>query len=244
MGASASKGLRVEDFAVALDLGPQDPATITDHAVYSLESMLLPDHFVRHRDFELWVDPVSLEGEKSNDFYAWDASFVVVPGLLGHGMSLRAAKLPFHYVRHDDSQVVMAKYDGSKSLRSDATFEARRVSPNISTAGAEEAIAEICLASASCPGKYISVNLDGRLVLDKFRNFNDATHRFRLVPSFVAKLGIQGADTCGCAYFCEEGDSAADDRFAKFSRQPTVDTSSSSEEVMDLPMNVDFEVVD
>lgn len=187
MGASPAKGgERPEDFASALDFGPQRPAVVPENTVFSFESVSQPTHFLRHRDFEVWADP---KGEKIKELHAFDASFTLIPGLFGCHHSLRAANFPLHYVRHRDSKVYMSEYDGSETLRGDATFEIRRAEfangKAIYEVGGEDIERTVCFMSVNYFGKYLHVDKDSRVTLEKYSHPNRAAYCFRLTPGFA-----------------------------------------------------------
>merc|ERR1719440_348410 len=100
MGIAGGKSQEdVSNWANIVDLGPQQLATDFEIGrAYSLESVHHPGRFVRHKDFELWV-----EKREETDLYLKDASFTLERGLLGQGISLRSGNLPLHYMRHKDS---------------------------------------------------------------------------------------------------------------------------------------------
>lgn len=180
-GLSSREAERLENFAAYLDFGPRLPLELPELTLYSLESISETSRFFRHRDFEMWVDKPP---EPMKELYALDASFTVVPGLLGYGYSLRSANLPLHFVRHRDSKFCLSRYDGSQLLRADATFEVKQADLHDSSGSAKEA----CLMSVNFPGKYMRVDKDGRVILERYCHPARSSFAFRLVAALAGRF--------------------------------------------------------
>lgn len=190
MGTAAfQSGRDFKDLATGFDLGPPQPASPPRCAVYSLESLIFPGHFMRHRASELWADQ---KAKEDAELYAFDASFVLVPGLLGYGYSLRCANFPLEYVRRQDAWLSIAEYDGSAQLRADATFELRRADdghgqPAYNPSGGQKVVQdmEVCLMLASAVGRYVCVAKNNRLGVERYHHPNASAYRFRLTPGLA-----------------------------------------------------------
>lgn len=201
MGGLASRpGLGGDDLAPTVDLGPPEVTEVPLDTAYSLESVSLPRHYVRHRASELWADPRT---DEASELFAFDTSFVLVQGLAGSGCSLRSTNFPLEYVRHRDGRLYISEYDGSAELRSDASFEIRcgelsqeelersegpghaRTPSSGSTSGCP---LSVCLMLAACPGKYACLDKDNRLVVERYRYMNRMAYHFRLLPGFALQL--------------------------------------------------------
>lgn len=172
-----------------IDLGPQQEAKgYAVGSVFSLESTLLQNRFVRHRDFELWADE-----RQSSKLFQKDASFRLEAGLVGHGSSLRAGNLPVYYVRHKDSKLFIDEYDGDGLMRADASFELRQPAAKADV---------VCVCSVNYPGKYLFCEEDGgRIVLATFVPCSPEPFYFRLVPG----LALDHCPDFGAPLFTELG---------------------------------------
>ena len=82
-----------------------------------LESKNYPGYFLRHRNYEMWLDK-----KDSSQLYDLDSSFQVVSGLNGEGVSFRSKNYPDHYVRHRGYKCYINKSDGSSLFKKDATW--------------------------------------------------------------------------------------------------------------------------
>jgi len=194
MGGVASRGLQCPEDFVDLDLGPRLPLDLPENGVFSFEIAAHPGHYLRHRAFEVWVDPTNAAITEQD---ALDASFVVVPGLAGYAHSLRSANMPLHFVRHKDSRLCISRYDGSALLRADATFELRTEEEGASTlncgpsaTGSKSATGTVCVffMSTNFKGKYLYVNNDHRVMLEKFDPLKKAAYQFNVHEGFALKF--------------------------------------------------------
>jgi hypothetical protein len=73
-------------------------------------------------------------------------AFRVVPGLAGVGVSLESVAQPGHYLRHQNSRLILSAWDGSDLFRADATFHAR---PGLANPRATS------LESSNFPGHFL-----------------------------------------------------------------------------------------
>ncbi|MEU4693960.1 AbfB domain-containing protein [Actinoplanes sp. NPDC023714] len=87
---------------------------------YSLESFNFPGHFARHANYLGELTTVSSRLDRE------DATWLLVPGLAGSGVSLRSKNYPSYYLRHSGFRLQISRSDGSRLYREDATFHVRR----------------------------------------------------------------------------------------------------------------------
>jgi hypothetical protein len=85
----------------------------------SFESYNAPGYYLRHRYSVADLTPV----QSGQDYQ--DASFVVVPGLAGGGVSFKSVNIPGHYLRHSSWRVRLDRFEDTSLFRSDATFHPR-----------------------------------------------------------------------------------------------------------------------
>jgi len=91
---------------------------LADPSCVSIESLEFPNHFFRHRNYELWLD--NFDG---SDLYRKDATFRVVPGLADNDAhSFESVNFPGHFIRHQNYVLFIHRHDGSPLLAADATF--------------------------------------------------------------------------------------------------------------------------
>ncbi|MEU6720098.1 family 43 glycosylhydrolase [Nonomuraea sp. NPDC046802] len=84
----------------------------------SLESTNFPGYYLRHRNFEAWV-----EKRDGTALFDADASFTRRTGLAGAGtVSLESANFSGYFVRHRGGQVWVEQNDGSATFRGNASF--------------------------------------------------------------------------------------------------------------------------
>jgi hypothetical protein len=85
----------------------------------SLESLNYPGHYLRHRDFEIWLD--KLEGSDT-DLFREDATFQRRPGLADEScVSFEAYSYKGYFIRHRNFDLYLEKED-TDVFRADATF--------------------------------------------------------------------------------------------------------------------------
>jgi hypothetical protein len=82
-------------------------------AVAGLRSFNFPDRHLGTANGLAMLMPGALE------------PFRVVPGLAGVGVSLESVARPGHFLRHQNSRLILSAWDGSGLFRGDATFHAR-----------------------------------------------------------------------------------------------------------------------
>ena len=83
-------------------------AGLADGACVSFESANDPDYYLRHYDFELYLDP-----DDGSAQFAQDATFCPQPGNSGQGYSFQSVNYPDKYIRHYDYVVYIASDGGS-----------------------------------------------------------------------------------------------------------------------------------
>ena len=112
----------------------------------SLESMNIPDHFIRHRFSQGELTPVAPDSNR----YRQDATFVARPALSGasSGISFESVNYPGHFLRHQNYRLILSRDDGSDSslFRQDASFVQR---PGLATGSG------MSFESVNMPGHFI-----------------------------------------------------------------------------------------
>jgi len=83
-------------------------AGLADSSCISFESANDPGQYLRHYDFELYLDPDDGSGQ-----FADDATFCPQPGNSGQGYSFQSVNYPYKYIRHYDYVVYIASDGGS-----------------------------------------------------------------------------------------------------------------------------------
>jgi hypothetical protein len=108
----------------------------------SFQSLNYQDHYIRHRNFLGYLDPVAVSDKLARQ----DATFQVVPGLAGKCESFESVNHQDFFLRHQDFRVKLAKREDTPLFKEDATF--CRV-PGL----ANQQLASF--ESANFPGQYI-----------------------------------------------------------------------------------------
>jgi hypothetical protein len=104
--------------------------------------MNYPDRFVRHKNFQLWIDP-----DDGSDLFKNDATFRRRPGLFDNNLvSFESVNHPGYYIRHKNYWLWIDLYDGSGLFMHDATFQEQPGLAGTSFASFE---------SLNYPGHYI-----------------------------------------------------------------------------------------
>jgi hypothetical protein len=85
-------------------------AGLANSACISFESANDPGQYLRHYDFELY-----LERDDGSSQFAQDATFCPRPGNSGRGYSFRSVNYPNKYIRHFDYVVYLASKGGSNA---------------------------------------------------------------------------------------------------------------------------------
>jgi hypothetical protein len=128
----ATLGVAVAPAAAALPLSQY----------YSLESFNYPGHFARHANYLGELTTVASQLDRD------DATWLIVGGLAGSGVSLRSKNYPSYYLRHSGFRLRISQSDGSRLFREDATFHLRR-------GNASGGSAWVSFESYNYPGRYI-----------------------------------------------------------------------------------------
>jgi hypothetical protein len=115
---------------------------VTYFSYYSLESYNFAGYFARHRNYLGELTTVSSTLDRD------DATWLVVPGLAGTGISLRSKNYPSFYLRHANWRLQISQSDGSTLFREDATFHVR---PGNASTGSTW----MSLESYNYPGHFI-----------------------------------------------------------------------------------------
>ncbi|HEX3527103.1 MAG TPA: AbfB domain-containing protein [Thermoanaerobaculia bacterium] len=93
-------------------------ASGSDEGLISFRSVNHSSRFLRHRNYELWLDAQGTDNLSKND-----STFRIVPGLGGSGFfSFESLNYPGYYIRHRNSLFFIDKFDGTTLFRDDASF--------------------------------------------------------------------------------------------------------------------------
>ena len=95
---------------------------LADSSCVSFESANVAREYLRHSDFELY-----LEANNNSTQFADDATFCVQPGNSGQGYSFQSVNYPTKYIRHFDYTVYLASDGGTNA------WDATRLWPNDTT---------------------------------------------------------------------------------------------------------------
>ena len=125
--------------------------------------------FLHQRKNEVWAD--KFDGTHQ---FLKDASFVIVGGLTGHGVSFRSATNPKLYIRHQNYKLYVMGNDNSALFKKDATFNVRY------GLGASNGRFGISFESVNFPGYFISLN-GARGQIMKMAN----TGAFKMASTFM-----------------------------------------------------------
>jgi hypothetical protein len=122
--------VRHRDFVGRIDLiGPGSSALekadstftvrsgLADSRCVSFEAINYPGYYLRHQNFQLYLQRV--DGTR---LFANDATFCAVTGLTGQHTSLRSLNYPSRYLRHRDSQLYIDPVDSDNATRAAMTF--------------------------------------------------------------------------------------------------------------------------
>ncbi|WP_173079459.1 AbfB domain-containing protein [Phytohabitans rumicis] len=131
-----------------------------------LEPVSKPGFRVRHRDFAGRIDRI---GSGSGALDRADSSFTVRAGLASSSCaSFESVNFPGYYLRHQNFQIVLHRYDGTQLFRADATF-----CPVTGLTGQETS-----LRSYNYPSRYL-LHRDSRLVIESGGSAASATFAVR-----------------------------------------------------------------
>ena len=88
----------------------------------SFESANYPNHFMRHRNYEIWLDK-----RDDSDLYKNDASFIVRPALNGKEgyISFESVNYPGRFIRHSGYVLWIHQSDESQLFKDDASFNVK-----------------------------------------------------------------------------------------------------------------------
>jgi hypothetical protein len=81
---------------------------LANSSCISFESANDPGEYLRHYDFELYLNP-----DDGTWQFAQDATFCPQPGNSGQGYSFQSVNYPYKYIRHYDYVVYIASDGGS-----------------------------------------------------------------------------------------------------------------------------------
>jgi len=91
---------------------------LADPSCFSIESIEFPNHFFRHRNYEIWLDPFD-----GSELGRKDATFRLVQGLADFdAYSFESINFPGHFIRHQDYVMFIHRNDGTPLFAADATF--------------------------------------------------------------------------------------------------------------------------
>jgi len=127
-----------------------------------------------------------------------DASFIIVGGLAGKGISFRSASDPRRYIRHRNYKLYADVNDNSALFKRDATFNVRY------GLGASNGRFGISFESINFAGYFISLN-GARAQIVKMAN----TAAFKMSATFspvIARVKItHQTSSVACGYTCQKG---------------------------------------
>lgn len=147
-------------------------STLKRNEVVSFQSSNYPNYYLRHRNYELWLDAY-----ESSDLYNNDSSFTVRSALNGQAgfVSFESVNYPGYYIRHSNYLLYINQNDGSDLFKSDSSFKV-----GYALNGTHE-IGYVSLNSYNYPSYYIR-HQDYRGKISKSDGSslfnNDATWRF------------------------------------------------------------------
>jgi len=152
---------------------------------FMLRSFSSGQLFLHQRKFEVWADKFG----GSQDFLK-DATFLIVDGLAGQGVSFRHAAEPKRYIRHRNEKLYMDVNDNSALFKKDASFQIRY------GLGATNGQFGISFESVNYPGHFISLS-GARGMLAKLTN----SAAFKILSTFVPVVGsVQNLKMKKCAF--------------------------------------------
>ena len=123
---------------------------------FSLESQ--SGGFLRHRNYQVWVDP-----ESSADLYKKDSSFTIEQGAAGKGISFKSVNFPSHSLRHAGYNLWIHAHDGSQLFSLDSSFEVIEV---FTPQNQELKVGQrLRFRSVNFPNHYISRLSNGRVAI-------------------------------------------------------------------------------
>ena len=81
------------------------------------QSHNFPHHYIRHRSYELWIDPY-----QNNEDYKLHVEYDIVPGLSGVGISFRSKNFPNYYIRHHKYLGFIHCYQNNQQYKEEASW--------------------------------------------------------------------------------------------------------------------------
>lgn len=103
-------------FIASLLLGGIIPVFGSENGTTSFESYIYPGFYIRHRDYLGELTKISSNLDRQ------DATFRLVPGLVGKCHSFESVNYSGHYLRHQDYRVKLNRKEDTEVFRNDATF--------------------------------------------------------------------------------------------------------------------------
>ncbi len=89
-------------------------------STYAIKSVNLRGHFLRHRNGRTQISPLRTRLDRA------DATFKIVRGLAGSGISFRSVNYPNSYLRHQNYRLRLAPREAGRLYKKDATFHVVR----------------------------------------------------------------------------------------------------------------------
>jgi len=110
----------------------------------SFKSSNYPDRFLRHRNFEVWLDP-----KDGSDLYNKDSTFIVRPANNGKAgyVSFQSVNYPDRFIRHAGFLLWLHPSDGSALFKDDSSF--------LIEAALDRSINDHTLGSSNYPDHFI-----------------------------------------------------------------------------------------
>ena len=142
---------------------------------FSLESQ--SGGFLRHRNYQVWVDPQS-----NADLYKKDSSFTIEHGAAGKGITFKSVNFPSFSLRHDRYSLWISHNDGSQLFALDSSFEVVQVIPPKLELKVGQ---RLRFRSVNYPDYYISRLNNGRVAIS-----NSATDKDWIVRRGLAGKGF------------------------------------------------------
>ena len=83
----------------------------------SFKSYNIPDHYIRHKNFLGYLEPIT------DDLGKKDATYKLVPGLANSNCSsFESVNFPGHFLRHENFRLKLVRRINQRLFREDATF--------------------------------------------------------------------------------------------------------------------------
>lgn len=133
------------------------------------------DHTLRHKDFEIWLDKSSNDGQLDSD-----SKFIIVGGITGAedgSVSFKSKNYPNHYLRHRNNACFLEKFDGSDAFKADATWK-----PEIGLAGSDYSFSTVNFPDLYMRHHDYGVGIANKNQLDGNQR-KDATWKVKIIKS-------------------------------------------------------------